>query len=576
MDTSKYTLISDVGFYESPIDFVKMKSAGVVATIVRVGQNIWKDPKFNVNWNDSKVAGLYRGSYWFYDSRVSPITQAEIWAEMLDGDYGELPLFADFEERYNGEYKGSNNLKIFIEEIKRLIPNKEVMIYSGYYWMKENISSSYFNYFKQYSLWLADYDSEPMVPEPFDKWEIWQFDDKGSGTVYGCGGGAVDLNYFNGNFEEFKKRFNLKDIGASPIEDAVLPESKSTHVGVEFYSLKRFGTNCYIHVIDTKKAKVSVTPRGNFGTVKSAIKKYNAQIGVNGGGWPQPSIPNVIANEIWVSNGNYIVTSAKDDRGFINITKDGSLEIRQTDKNISGLWNVWGFDRILGTDGIFNSKIKDTYTKDARTGTGITKDGKLVLLSAEGNDYYQKGLTFKEMWSVLSEFECIIGGNNDGGSSTQVVNTAISENSLFSGSDGKDANVMNHVLIFSEPTGEIVIPEEPTEGETKMLYKVINSCKPRKSPTMYEQITLAELPIGTQFNGGTIEQVDSQGKVDDGVIFVQDESTMYWIPLVYAGKEYARSITVSNPPVEENDSFTATIEDDLTGEIWSGTLSKIK
>src|SRR5690349_8593011 len=99
----------DVSFYqddpETPqgIDFIKMRaSAGYV--IIRAGQNLWPDPDFKINWREAKKAGMPRGSYWFYDSRVDPKRQAEIWASMFEGDYGELPLFADFEENYKGPY----------------------------------------------------------------------------------------------------------------------------------------------------------------------------------------------------------------------------------------------------------------------------------------------------------------------------------------------------------------------------------------------------------------------------------------------------------------------------------------
>ena len=99
----------DVSFYqddpETPqgIDFIKMReSAGYV--IIRAGQNTWVDSDFKINWREAKLAGLPRGSYWFYDSRTEPKRQAELWVQQFAGDFGELPLFADFEESYMGPY----------------------------------------------------------------------------------------------------------------------------------------------------------------------------------------------------------------------------------------------------------------------------------------------------------------------------------------------------------------------------------------------------------------------------------------------------------------------------------------
>jgi GH25 family lysozyme M1 (1,4-beta-N-acetylmuramidase)/exopolysaccharide biosynthesis protein len=556
----------DVAFYEANpngrIDFVKMKSSGMNFVIVRAGQHTWRDSKFAINWEDAKRAGLPRGSYWFYDSRSSPESQAKLWAEVLGEDKGELPLFADYEESYGGTYRGGENFKKFLEETKKLIPNKEIIIYTGFWYFKDNVSSSLHEYFSQYGLWVANYGvSKPLIPVPFKDWLFWQFSEDGNGATYGCSGG-LDMNYFNGNLDDFTKRFNIT-LSSLPEEKEKIPEAKFTHEGVEFYSITRFGTKCFVHVVDTKKAKVFVTPRGNFGTVKSAVKKYSAQIGVNGGGWANVQTPKTITNEVWVSNGSYIQTTAKDDRGFINVSKDGDLKIFETDSNISNLWNVWGFDRILGINGKFNPRIKDTYTKDARTGTGITAEGKLVLLSAEGNDYYQKGLSFPEMWAVLSEFGSVIGGNNDGGSSSQVINTAISENSLIAGSDGKDANVMNHVLIYANR----INPENPQEinkksfsvskGDLYMKYKVIKSVKARLTPSMY-QVLSKTISEGYEFVSEekimVSEKIPLIGGIVHNMLWIK-MTDGYWIPFDYKGETFLKEISSVVIPVEEDVIF---------------------
>ncbi|HEY2982233.1 MAG TPA: GH25 family lysozyme, partial [Anaerolineales bacterium] len=97
----------DVSFYqddpETPqgIDFAKMKLA-TDFVVIRAGQNLWPDPDFRYNWTEARRAKLRRGSYWFYDSRANPKRQAELWVEVLNGDLGELPLFADLEDSYGG------------------------------------------------------------------------------------------------------------------------------------------------------------------------------------------------------------------------------------------------------------------------------------------------------------------------------------------------------------------------------------------------------------------------------------------------------------------------------------------
>jgi len=212
----------DVSFYqddpETPqgIDFAKMRaSAGYV--IIRAGQNRWPDPDFKANWREAKNAGLPRGSYWFYDSRADPIEQAKLWASLFEGDFGELPLFADFEENYKGPYAGWRKWYDFLENIKLLAPAKEIAIYTAYYYWRDNAPSaitqaSSLEYFHQYPLWIANYGAtEPSVPKPWarSEWLFWQFSEVGDGKLYGVETNGIDLNYFNGDIDAFRTRFNI-------------------------------------------------------------------------------------------------------------------------------------------------------------------------------------------------------------------------------------------------------------------------------------------------------------------------------------------------------------------------------
>ncbi|MCZ2127414.1 MAG: SH3 domain-containing protein [Anaerolineales bacterium] len=218
----------DVSFYQDDtqtpqgINFFKMRE-NASFVIVRSGQNLWKDRDFTINWRESKAAGLPRGSYWFYDSRIDPKQQAELWASLFEGDFGELPLWGDFEDLYNGQFKGWKHWYAFLERLKQLIPaKKEIGVYTGYYYWRENtvnvgIPAASLNYFKQYPLWIANYNvSKPLVPAPWDNWTLWQYTDKGDGAAFGVESLNIDMNYFNGDWEAFKKRFDIGDIIQPP------------------------------------------------------------------------------------------------------------------------------------------------------------------------------------------------------------------------------------------------------------------------------------------------------------------------------------------------------------------------
>ncbi|HRQ23758.1 MAG TPA: SH3 domain-containing protein [Anaerolineales bacterium] len=236
---------TDISFWQDDpqtpegIDFAKMRQ-NAEYVIIRAGQNLWTDRDFKVNWREAKRVGLPRGSYWFYDSRADPKQQAELWASIFSGDFGELPLFADFEDNYGGAFSGWRHWYTFLERIKQLAPGREIGIYTAYYyWVQNTISvgipAASLDYFKQYPLWIANYGvSTPLVPKPWTDWTFWQFTDKGNGPLYGVESLNIDLNYFNGDLPAFRARFNLSDTPI-PIPD---PEPPSKFFRVTTGSLR--------------------------------------------------------------------------------------------------------------------------------------------------------------------------------------------------------------------------------------------------------------------------------------------------------------------------------------------------
>ena len=226
----------DVSFYQDKpdtpkgIDFAMMKAAGARFAIIRAGQNLWEDRAFDESWRNSKGV-LPRGSYWFYDSRVDPKFQAKKWLQCFEdiNDLGELPMWCDFEDAYGGPFGGWRNWYNFMEELKTLRPGVRLGIYTGYYYWRENtvaspkgISAASLNYFKQYPLWVAAYNSVgPSVPEPWDEWTLWQYTDNGDGTEYGVESLNIDLNWFYGDeaaFEAFAGKMPVIDLpNAKPV-----------------------------------------------------------------------------------------------------------------------------------------------------------------------------------------------------------------------------------------------------------------------------------------------------------------------------------------------------------------------
>lgn len=238
---TKYPVFGpDISFYQDDpttmfgVDFQKMKAVGSKFVLIRAGQNKWGDKAFRFNWTEAKRAGLLRGSYWFYDSRVSPKEQAKLWVSMHDGDLGEMELWADYEEIYNGKYSNWGHFYDFLEAVKSFAPGKKIGIYTGYYyWMEKTqlISKSQKEYFKQYSLWLAAYNlSGPIVPAPWTSWKFWQFTSNGNGALFGVESLDIDLNYYSGTLEKFSMDY--------PGQSTPAPDYKIVGIDVKLKSQK--------------------------------------------------------------------------------------------------------------------------------------------------------------------------------------------------------------------------------------------------------------------------------------------------------------------------------------------------
>lgn len=206
-------LLTDVSFWQETIDFVKMKAEGIKGTIIRAGQNTWKDIRFDENWSKAKGAGLPRGSYWFYDSRSAPKSQAALWRNILGGDLGELFHVADFEENYGGAYGTAAHMREFVEEFQRLsgLPNKRIGIYTGYYWWGNRVGNNQF--FRAYPLWLAWYSAmvNVRVPLPWADADLylWQYTSNGDGKRFGASSGNIDLNWWRDNEAHYNNYFGL-------------------------------------------------------------------------------------------------------------------------------------------------------------------------------------------------------------------------------------------------------------------------------------------------------------------------------------------------------------------------------
>jgi len=185
------------------------------AVVIRAGQNVWKDVQFDRNWAEAKRVGMKRATYWFYDDRASPGTQAALWLSMLQNDPPEMELWADWENSYGGPYSGLKNVVAFMEAMERGLPNCRIGMYTGYYWFRDHsnavTNASQYNYLKAHPLWEAWYTSNPanvLIPAPWSNLLLWQFGTPAVGHEWGVESAELDMNYFNGSQADFDARYS--------------------------------------------------------------------------------------------------------------------------------------------------------------------------------------------------------------------------------------------------------------------------------------------------------------------------------------------------------------------------------
>lgn len=560
----------DVSFYQDnpdtvrQIDFVQMSKNAKFA-IIRAGQNIWIDPDFSYNWIEAKKVGLLRGSYWFYDSRVEPKKQAELYASLFNGEYGELPLFADFEEKYGGVYGGFENWKIFIEHLK-LITGHEIGVYTNYYYFKEFVPLGERAYFSQYPLWIAAYNNvAPLVPENWSKWEFWQFTDNGDGAFFGVESSRVDVNYFNGTLAEFESKYG-GSITPPPIDENSnygLISSRKYYDGMDYskYKVQTSHGDIVYHVveIETSKASFFVSPQlRSRKYVPDFLELYDLDLAINGDGFISTTIAGYA-----VSEGIPYGTQGIEETTYIS--KTNFFNDLKPSRDL--IWNAISYPNRLVRDGkLANITRKDI---DPRSAFGYSKDNsKFVFVAVDGKETYsvsRTGMSFEEVGNILIEHGCWVGNMLDGGGSTtlavqdngiKVINEPCGEDYVakYNFNMRRVANVLGiRMKTVSIPETEIPIPEEedppPVTGD-KMQYIIKNPVKPRKTPSMFETMTKAELPIGYTFEsvGSTMVSQNISGTYYD-IEFIQMPDG-YYIPkyLGYTGLHYAEAVVGTPPP----------------------------
>ncbi|MGC9043029.1 MAG: glycoside hydrolase family 25 protein [Myxococcota bacterium] len=206
-DRNKIVHGIDVSYYQGDIDWYKVAAEGHKYAFIRVSDGLnYIDSKFAQNWSGAKNAGIIRGAYQFFRPNLDAVQQAQLLLDKMGPlEKGDLPPVIDVENTGNlSPTEVANQVGKWINHIESALGVKPI-IYSGYYFWKDNVKSTAFGEYLLWLPWYHDYQDTsfcPITPDPWTKWTFWQW--TSSGTVSGISEN-VDRDIFDGTLDDLRK-----------------------------------------------------------------------------------------------------------------------------------------------------------------------------------------------------------------------------------------------------------------------------------------------------------------------------------------------------------------------------------
>ena len=196
----------DISHFQGDIMKMYTSQEGLSFVICKATQgNYFVDPDFRNNWNEIKEKGLIRGTYHFYDCKISPEDQATFFAiQASDIGTADIAPILDIEQgsmskTVSGEQMEADIL-VFLKRIEMKFDRKPI-IYTDYEFAQEYLKNSEF---ANYDLWLAEYSgsTQPLVPDIWKGkgYKIWQ-----KSATYTIESKKADLDEYKGLLQELVK-----------------------------------------------------------------------------------------------------------------------------------------------------------------------------------------------------------------------------------------------------------------------------------------------------------------------------------------------------------------------------------
>lgn len=194
----------DVSKYNYPIDWKKVKAAGVKFAILRCGYapinnrtNLQKDPYFEKFYIGAKGADIPVGVYFYSrcNSTETAIAEARFIINCLKGKKLEYPVWLDVEDATTLKTTSKGNMtkavKTCLEELEKA--GYYVGLYSGKYILRDELNDEEL---KNYDKWIAQYADACTYN---GEHTMWQFGGETNllrnKKIDGIGNDVADQNY---------------------------------------------------------------------------------------------------------------------------------------------------------------------------------------------------------------------------------------------------------------------------------------------------------------------------------------------------------------------------------------------
>lgn len=209
----------DISKYNYPIDFHKVKNAGVKFVIIRCSSyrnttncnSIYKDPYFENFYSGAKRVGLPVGVYFYSQCRneSEAVKEANFVLQCIKGKKFEYPIFLDLENQNTLKQTSRATQTKAVKKCLSILENNGyyVGLYSGKFILRDEVID---NELKKYDYWIAQYSTKCTYSGEYTGWQFGgEVNYLKSKRIPGIGSNVADQNYFYVDYPTIIKNAGL-------------------------------------------------------------------------------------------------------------------------------------------------------------------------------------------------------------------------------------------------------------------------------------------------------------------------------------------------------------------------------